>query len=45
MKQAIFAFVNKARFRSWNKPILSNVGKVSCSRKQRQPLMRLKLMT
>ena len=30
---------NHARIRSWNKPVLSNKGKVSCSRKQRGPLM------
>jgi len=29
------AYVNHARIRSWNQPVLSNEGKVSCSRKQR----------
>ena len=30
-----------ARIRSWNQPVLSNKGKVSCSMKQRGPLMGL----
>ena len=30
---------------SWNQPVLSNVGKVSCSRKHWEPLMVFKLMT
>ena len=42
MKQAFFAYVNHARIRSWNQPVLS---KVSCSRKQRGPLMGLELTT
>jgi len=44
-KQVIFAYVNHARIRSWNQPVLSNEGKVSCSTKQRQPLMGLELKT
>jgi len=39
VKQAIFAYVNHARIRSWNQPVLSNEGKVCCSRKQREPVM------
>ena len=34
MKQAILSYV-------WNQPVLSNEGKVSCSRKQREHLMGL----
>ena len=34
MKQAI-AYVNHARIRSWNQPVLSKEGKVSCLKKQR----------
>ena len=34
VKHAMFAYVNYARIRSWNQPILSNKGKASCSRKQ-----------
>ena len=30
---------NHAQIRSWNQPVLSNKGKVSCSMKQRGPLM------
>ena len=45
VKQAIFAYVNHARIRPWNQPVLSNERKVSCSRKQRVPLMRLELTT
>jgi len=30
---------NHTRICSWNQPVLSNKGKVSCSRKQRGPLM------
>ena len=45
MKQAIFAYVNHARIRSWNQPVLSNEGKVSCSSKQRGPLLGLELTT
>ena len=40
-----FAYVNHARIRSWNQPALSNGSKVSCSRKQRGPLMGLELTT
>ena len=29
----LFAYVNHARIRSWNQPVLSNESKVSCSRK------------
>jgi len=36
VKQASFAHGNHARIRSWNKPLVSNEGKVSYSRKQRQ---------
>ena len=32
-------------FSSWNQPVLSNKGKVSCSRKQQGPLMGLKPTT
>ena len=45
VKQAIFAYVNHAPMRSWNQPVLRNDGKVSCSRKQRVPLMGLELQT
>jgi len=42
VKQAISAYVNHARIRSWNQPLLSNVSCVNlCSRKQREPLMGL----
>ena len=41
VKQAIFAYVNHARFRSWNQPVLSYQSKVSCLRKQRGTLMGL----
>ena len=40
-----FAYVNHARIRSWNQPVLSNQSKVSCSRKLRGPLMGLVLTT
>ena len=40
-----FASVNHARIHSWNQPVLSNESKVSCTRKQRGPLMGLKLTT
>jgi len=33
------SIVKSARICSWNQPVLSNKGKVSCSRKQRGPLM------
>ena len=45
VKQAFFAYVAHARIRSWNQPVLSNVGNVSCSRKQSDPLMGLELTT
>ena len=38
-KQADFAYVNNARIHSWTQSVLSNEGKVSCSRKQKEPLM------
>mgnify|MGYP000488247438 CR=1 FL=1 len=41
----MLAYVNQARIRSWNEPVLSNEGKVSCSRKQRGPLLGLELTT
>ena len=34
MKQTRFACVNYARIRFWNKPVLSNECKVSCSMNQ-----------
>jgi len=34
VKQATSAYLNHARIRSWKQPVLSNEGKVSCSRKQ-----------
>jgi len=45
VKQAIIAYENRAWIRSWNLhvPVLSNVGTVSCSSKQHEPLMGLKL--
>ena len=43
VKQAFFAYVNHARTRSCNQPVLSNDVKVSLSRKQRELLMGLKL--
>ena len=47
VKQAMFAYVNHARICSWNQPdrVLNNEGKVSCSWKQRGPLLGLELMT
>ena len=46
VKQAIFADVNHAWIRSsWDQPVLSNEGKVYCSRKQRGPLIGLELTT
>ena len=45
VKQAFFAYVNHARIRSWNQPELSNQSNVSCSRKQRGPLVGLELTT
>ena len=41
----MFAYVNHARIRSWNQPALSNEGKISSSRKQRDPSLGLKLTT
>ena len=43
MKHATFAYVNHARIRSWNQPVPSNEGQVSCSSKQQEPLMGLEL--
>ena len=40
-----FAYVNQARIRYWNQPVLSNSSKVSSLRKQRGPLMGLELTT
>ena len=45
VKQALFAYVNHTQIHSWNQPVLSNQSKVSCSRKQRGPLIGLKLTT
>ena len=45
MKQAIFAYVNHEQICSWNQPVLSNKGKVACSRKQWEPFMGFKLIT
>jgi len=39
----MFAYVNHTQIHSWNQPVQSNEGKVSCSTKQREPLMGLKL--
>ena len=39
----MFDYVNRIRF--WNKPVLSNKGKVSCSGKQRGPMLGLELTT
>ena len=44
VQQAMFAYVNRARIRSWNQPVLSNEGEVSCSRK-RGLLLGLELKT
>jgi len=33
------AYVNEARIRSCNQPVLSNEGRVYCSMKQREPLV------
>jgi len=35
VKQAMFAYVNHARIRSWNQPKVCKEGKVSCLMKQR----------
>ena len=40
-----FDLWNHVRIRSLNQPVLSNKGKVACSRKQQGPLTRLKPMT
>ena len=45
MKLALFACVNNARIRSWNRPVLSSEVKVSDSRNQRKPLLELELTT
>ena len=45
VKHAIFAYVTHSPICSWNQPVLSNESKVSCSRKQRVPLMGLELTT
>jgi len=45
VKQAIFTYVNHAQTCYWNQPVLSNKGNVSFSRKQREPMMGLELMT
>ena len=39
LKQALFTNVNPSRIRSWNQPVLSNDGKMSCPEKQREPLL------
>jgi len=41
----LFAYVNNARIHSWNQPVLSNEGKVSCSTKYWESLLGLKLTT
>ena len=41
----MLAYVNHARIRSLNQLVLSNQGKVSCSRNQWEPLIGLELMT
>ena len=41
----MFTYKMKIMLKSWNKPVQSNEGKVSCSRKKQEPLMVLKLMT
>ena len=41
----LFAYVNHAQIRSWNQPVLNNESEVSYSRKQRRPLLGLKLTT
>ena len=41
----MFDYVYHARIHSWNQPVLSNEGKVSCLRKQRGPLLGLELTT
>jgi len=45
VKQAMFSYVNHARFRSWNQAVLNKHSKVSCSRKKRNLLKGLKLVT
>ena len=41
----LFNSILKSRSNPWNQPVLSNKGKVSCSRKQRGPLIRLEPTT
>ena len=46
MQKIQFVYVNRARIRFRNQPVLSNEGKVSCSRKQWwEPLVMFKLTT
>jgi len=45
VKQAIFAYVDHTRIRSWNQPVPSNESAISCLRKQRGSLMGLELTT
>jgi len=45
VEHAIFAYVNDAQVRFWNQPVLCNEGEVSCTRKQRRPLMGFELTT
>ena len=45
MELAMFDYVNHARIRSLDQTVVSNESKVSCSRKQRGPLMGLELTT
>ena len=45
LNQLFFStYLNHARNRSWNQQVLSNVSKVSYSKKQRVPLSGLELM-
>ena len=43
VKQAVFTKKNHEQIHSWKQPVLSNEGKVSCSRKKRGPLIGSKL--
>jgi len=45
VKEILFAYLNDTRIRSCIQPVLTNEGKVSCSRKQLKPLMGLRLTT
>jgi len=45
VKPANFAYINHDRNRSWNQQVVNNEGKVSCSRKTREPLIGLELTT